>query len=96
MGGDKCLKEEEEKDGGAGQNRSSPVSKSERKCCSCDEELDDEVEPSTIRKMRIFGMLLVVFSVTEIGFGIGTPDFGCWWAGILPIVIGVCGVETKK
>ena len=66
--------------------------------------LDEETHPSSIRMMRIFGVLAVIFSVAEFGLGGAATGFlvnpvesvGSWWVGLLSIAIGICGILTKN
>ena len=78
----------------------------ENKCCKggCCGELDEETHPSSIKMMRIFGVLAVIFSVVEFGLGGAATGFlinpaayiGSWWVGLVPIAIGICGMITKN
>ena len=78
----------------------------ENKCSKggCCGELDEETHPTSIRMMRIFGVLAVIFSVVEFGLGgaatgiLVNPEVyvGSWWVGLLSIAVGICGIITKS
>ena len=78
----------------------------ENKCCrgGCCGELDEETHPTSIRMMRIFGVLAVIFSVVEFGLGgaatgiLVNPEVyvGSWWVGLLSIAVGICGIIAKS
>jgi hypothetical protein len=72
-------------------------------CCSGCNELDDQVRASTLQTMRIFGVILIIVSVTEFGIGAtahgylssSTIYLGSWWTGLAALLTGICGVLNK-
>ena len=71
---------------------------------NCYETLDTAAKPTSILMMRIFGVLVVIFSVVEFGLGGAASGFlinpavynGSWWAGLIPFAVGICGIVTKN
>ena len=72
-------------------------------CCSGCNELDDQVRASTLQTMRIFGVILIIVSVTEFGIGAAAHGYlssstiylGSWWTGLAALLTGICGVLNK-
>ena len=72
-------------------------------CCSGCSELDDQVRASTLQTMRIFGAILIIFSVIEFGIGAAAHSYlsspkiylGSWWSGLAALITGICAVLKK-
>ena len=72
-------------------------------CCSGCNELNDQVQASTLQTMRILGVILIVFSVIEFGIGAAAHGYlssttiylGSWWTGLAALITGICGVLNK-
>ena len=72
-------------------------------CCSGCNELNDQVQASTLQTMRILGVILIVFSVIEFGIGAAAHGYlssttiylGSWWTGLAALITGIYGVLNK-